>query len=80
MKRKGAKGLKQVKHFCLKISEATSKKSITERKEKQYFRQIIYTNQGHSPTNFTPDIDFTEGIVVHCDIPVLKNYFIGDFM
>ena len=38
--------------------------AITEKKVKQYIRQIKYTNQGHLPTKVTPDIDFTDELVV----------------
>ena len=37
---------------------------ISEKKVKQYIRQIKYTNQGHLPTKVTPDIDFTDELVV----------------
>ena len=38
--------------------------AITEKKVKHYNRQIKYTNQGHLPTKVTPDIDFTDELVV----------------
>ena len=43
--RRGSKELQQLKHLSLKIQEATSKiVVITEKKENQYARQIIYIN------------------------------------
>ena len=68
----------QLKLLSWKIQEATSNVAITETKEKQYTRQIIYTNQGHSPTKVTPDIDFTDKSLVQFDVPVMKNTFVDD--
>ena len=53
--------------------------AITEKKEKQYLRQIIYTNKGHLSTQFTPDINFNDEPVVQYDIPVVENTFIDDW-
>ena len=49
-----------------------------EKKEKQYVRQIIYTNQGHLPTKVTPDINFADKPVVQYDVPVVENIFVDD--
>ena len=61
------------------MQEATSKKvPMTEKKGKQYVRQIIYTNQGHSHTKVTPVIDFTGEPVIQCDVLVAENTFVDD--
>ena len=47
MKGRVTKESKQLKSLSLKIQEATSKNvTITEKKGKQYVRQITYINQG----------------------------------
>ena len=62
-----------------KTKRATSKNvAITDRKEKQYVRQIKYTNQRHLAKSVTPDIGFTNKPVVQCDVPVVKNSFVDD--
>ena len=51
MKGRGTKELEQLKSLSLKILEAMPKRAaITEKKRKQYVRQIIYINQGNLPT------------------------------
>ena len=60
------------------MKKKTTNLVITEKKEKQYVRQIIYINQLHLPTKFTPDIDFIEEPVVQRAVPVLKNTFVDD--
>ena len=58
---KGYHGNRTIKNLSFKIQEATSNVfSYWEKKEKQFFRQIIYTNQEHLPTEVNPDIDFTD--------------------
>ena len=48
------KELEQLRSLSLKIQEAISKSVvITEKKGKQYVRQIICINQVHLPTRFT---------------------------
>ena len=60
MKGKGRKKLKQLKALSLKIQDASSKSVvITDKKGKQYVRQIIYPS-----TKVTPVIDFTYESVV----------------
>ena len=71
MKGRGTRELEQLKLWSLKIQEATSNVAITEKKEKQCVRQIIYTNQGHLPKKGTPDIDFMDEPVFQCDVPVV---------
>lgn len=44
---KGYEELEQLKSFSLKIQGTTSSVAITERKGKQYVRQIMYINQRH---------------------------------
>ena len=39
----GTKELEQLKHLNKKIQEVAPNDAITEKKEKQYARQIIYT-------------------------------------
>ena len=52
--------------------------AITERKEKQYIRQIMYTNQEHLPTKVAPDLDFSDEPIVQYDVPVIENTFADD--
>lgn len=52
---------------------------FTEKKEEQYLKQIINTNQGHLPAKFTPVIEYTHETVIHCDVPVKEKKFIDDF-
>ena len=47
--------------------------AITEKKGKQYVRQIIYINQGHFSTKFTPVIYFTDEPIIQCGVPVVDN-------
>ena len=69
--------LKQLKSLSLKIGEATSKSVvITEKKGKQYVRQIIYINQGYLPTKVTPVIDFTDEPIIQCEVTVVENTFV----
>ena len=64
----------------MKIQEATLKDvAISERKEKQYIRQIMYTNQEHLPTKVTPDLDFSDEPIVQYDVPVIENTFADDW-
>ena len=46
--------------------------------KRKYVRQIIYTNQGHSPTKVTLDINFADKPVVQYDVPVVENIFVDD--
>ena len=64
----------------MKIQEATSKRSvaITEKKAKQYMRQITYTNQGHLSPKITTIIHFTDELVTQYDVPDLENTFVDD--
>ena len=56
------------------MQEAMSKNvAITEKKGKQYVRQIIYINQGHFSTKFTPVIYFTDEPIIQCGVPVVDN-------
>ena len=58
---KGTKESDEIKPLNLKILEATSKNvAITNKKGKQYIRQIIYTNQMYFPTKISPIIYFTD--------------------
>ena len=41
---KGYQKIRAMKHLSLKIQEATSNVVINEKREKQYVRQIIYSN------------------------------------
>ena len=79
MKGRDKKELEQLKSFSLslKIQEATSKSvAITEKKGKQYVRQISYINHGHLFTKVTPVIDFTDEPVIQCDVPIVENTFV----
>ena len=71
--------LEQLKSLSLEIHEALSKNvAITENKEKQYVRQVIYKNQVHLPTKFTLIINFAYEPVTQCDFPVVENTLLGD--
>ena len=62
--------------MSLKIQAATSKSVvITEKKETQYVRQIIYINEGHYPTKVTPVINFTVEPIIQCEVTVVENTF-----
>ena len=67
---RGTMEQEQSKYFSLKIQEATSNVSITEKKEKPYVRQIIYlptrgrAGRFHLPAKVDPDLDFTDEPVV----------------
>ena len=50
--------------------------SLRKSKKNMYQTNEIH-NQGHLPTNFTPDIDYTHEPVVPYDDPVV-NTFVGD--
>ena len=55
------KVLEQLKPLSLKMQEATSKNvAFTEKKGKQYVRQIMYTNQGHLSIKVTSVIDYID--------------------
>ena len=75
MKQRGTKELEQVKHLDLKIQKVMSKNvGITsEKKGKQYVRQIIYNNQRHLPTKVTLSIEFTDEPAVQYGVPVMEN-------
>ena len=71
--------MKTVKAFEFKnIHEATSKNvAITEKKDKQYARQIN-VNLGHLPTKVTPGIVFVDEPFVQYNVPIVKNTFATD--
>lgn len=47
--------------------------ATTEKKIKQYIRQIKYSNDGHLPANFTSSIDIRGEPVVPHDVPLAEN-------
>ena len=53
--------------------------AFTDKKEEQYFKQIINTNQGHLPAKVVPAIEYTHETVIHWDVPVKEKTFIDDF-
>ena len=79
MKGRGAK------IYVIKIFEFENTRScvqnvaFTEKKEEQYFNQIVNTNQGHLLTKAAPVIEYTNETVIHCDVPVIEKTFIDDF-
>ena len=80
MKGRGTKELEELKSLSLKIQKTMSKNvAITEKKGKQYVKQIIYTNQGHLPTKVTPLIEFKDESVIQCNVPIVENTFAGYF-
>ena len=79
IKGRGTNELEQFKSLSSKMQEAMLKSLvIAEKKEKQYVRQIICTNQGHLPTKVTPVIYFTHEPVIQWDVPVAENTFVDD--
>ena len=68
------KELGHLKSLSLKIQETTSKSVvISEKKGKQFVRQIIYINQRHLSTKVIPLIDFADKPVIQCDVPLVEK-------
>ena len=65
---------REIRELSFKIKKATSKGvAITEMKEKQYVKQIIYVKQGHLSAKV---IDLTDEPVIQCDVPGIENTFL----
>ena len=65
-------GIRATNKIRLKVLEAASNVLLSLNKG------IYLLTQGHLSTRFTPNIDFTDELVVHCDVPVAKNTFADD--
>ena len=73
---KGYEGIRTIK--ISKFENAKNEVLITEKKGKQYVRQIIYTNQEYLPTKVDPVINYTDELVIEWDVLVVESTFVDD--
>ena len=66
------RGTKKSKHlnYVKNTRSDVENVAIIEKKRKAI---CLYANQGHLSTKVTSLIDFIDGLVVQCDVPVVKK-------